>query len=51
MKKMLYYYFIFTWKLTLADKILINVLIPSTETNAKRYSSTRNIICKQRATD
>lgn len=33
-----------TWKLTLDDKIEINVLIPSTETNAKRYSSTLNII-------
>lgn len=40
-----------TWKLTRDDRMLINVLIPSTVTNAKRYSSTRSIICRQRPTD
>lgn len=33
-----------TWKLTRDDKMLSNVLIPSTDTKAKRYSSKRSII-------
>lgn len=34
----------YTWKLTREARMLNKVLIPSTETNAKRYSSKRSII-------
>lgn len=40
-----------TWKFTRPERTLRRVEIPSTETNANRYSSTRNIICRHRATD
>lgn len=40
-----------TWKFTLPERTLKRVDIPSTETNAKRYSSMRSIICKHLATD
>jgi len=50
-KQFRHFNFKLTWKLTRVERMRIRVLMPSTPTKANRYSSTRSIICRQRATD